>query len=67
MTRLTRVTGARYRRNGITKVADCVEFERARARRNAENGGEDRKVRSGRQVWAGAFLGEGGSFLSCDE
>ncbi|XP_043202370.1 transcriptional adapter 2-beta-like isoform X1 [Amphibalanus amphitrite] len=34
----------RYRRNGITKIADCVEFERARARRNAENGGEDKKA-----------------------
>ena len=39
----------RYRRNGITKIADCVEFERARARRNAETGGEDRKVRAREQ------------------
>jgi len=27
----------RYRRNGITKIADCVEFERARARRQTES------------------------------
>ncbi|XP_037090422.1 transcriptional adapter 2-beta-like [Pollicipes pollicipes] len=32
----------RYRRNGITKIADCVEFERARSRRSAET--DDRKA-----------------------